>query len=57
MLRALRKAEQREQEAAASEKKTQQDVLRERETAEAARIQLDQVCLMLFSIMRLACNP
>jgi hypothetical protein len=46
MLRALRKAEQREQEAVASEKKTQQDVLRERETAEAARIQLDQVIAM-----------
>jgi hypothetical protein len=50
MLRALRKAEQREQEAAASEKKTQQDVLRERETAEAARIQLDQVCDMPFRV-------
>ena len=63
MLRALRKAEQREQEAAAAEKKTQQvcgagscaeekcnnvlqDVLRERETSEAARIQLDQVAAL-----------
>ena len=51
MLRALRKAEQREQEAVASEKKTQQDVLRERETAEAARIQLDQVCDMPFRVI------
>jgi hypothetical protein len=63
MLRALRKAEHREQEAVAAEKKTQQardtrlnvincnkmtqDVLRERETSEAARIQLDQVTALL----------